>query len=378
MIRRILSPAGVSILAFVIILFAALPLFAQEEEKDLEQKEFTLAKEYWRTPVKSQDRTSTCWSFSTISFIESEIHRLGNGDFELSEMYGVNLTYIEKARRYIRMHGNNTFGEGGLAHDVMWVFRNFGAVRDSDYTGRWPSEEKFNHREFTRALKGYLDGVLKGGSPTAKWEKGFKGLLDAYMGAPPEKIVVDGNEMTPKEFADTVLKFQPDDYVAITSFSHMPFYARCELEIPDNWAHFDGYLNVPIDDLMKIFDNAIENGFTVAIGGDISEKTYSQKKWGYGIVEADKEGKTVTQAERDKMFGDWSSTDDHGMHTVGYSTDADGTRFYFTKNSWGTENQGPYEGYSYFSANFIRAKMNTIVVHKEAVPSEIRAKLKLD
>jgi bleomycin hydrolase len=313
-----------------------------------------------------------------MSFIESEAHRLGHGDFELSEMYNVYNTFGEKAERYVRMHGNNTFAEGGLFHDVLWVLRTYGAVRDSDYPGIWPDEKKFDHSELVNVLTGYLDGVLKAGSPTERWGKGFQAILDTYLGTPPDKIIVNGVEMTPREFLVNILQFNPDDYIEFTSFANMPFYSRCELEIPDNWAHFDGYINVPLDDFMAIFDYALENGFTVAIGGDVSEKTYSQSKWGYGIVEADKEDRIVSQEERDKKFNNWTSTDDHSMHTVGYGTDAEGNRYYYTKNSWGTEDQGPYKGYSYFSANYIRAKMNTILVHKDAVPAEIKAKIKLD
>jgi bleomycin hydrolase len=193
----------------------------------------------------------------------------------------------------------------------------------------------------------------------------------------PETVEIDGKKMKPKEFADNVLGLNANDYVAITSFTHMPFYERVELLVPDNWSHGDDFLNVPLDEFMATLDYAIENGFTVAIGGDTSDKLFNQRKWGYGIVEQDQKGKVVTQKEREVLFDNWSSTDDHAMHVVGHATDEEGKRFYYTKNSWGKEN-GPYEGYCYFSVNFIRAKMNTILLHKDGVPAEIKAKLKLD
>lgn len=368
----------VSVCTLAVFLVAA-PAAAQRgrEEVELPKKEFSLVKEYWRTPVKSQGRTGTCWTFATISFIESEAYRLGNGEFELSEPYNAYVCYLAKADAFIRMHGNNNFGEGGLFHDVLWVLKHYGAVRDSDYTGMWPDEEILNFSEMQNALKGYLDGVLNSRHPSQKWKKGFKSTLSAFMMQPPETVTVDGKEMIPKEFADNVLGVDVDDYVSLTSFTHMPFYERVELLIPDNWAHNDDYVNIPLDDFMAVMDYAVENGFTVAIGGDVSEGTFNQGKWGYGIVEQDKEGKVVTPEEREEMWDNWSSTDDHAMHVVGYATDEEGNRFYYTKNSWGTKN-GPYEGYCYFSQNFIRAKMNNILVHKDAVPAEIRAKLPLD
>lgn len=378
MFRRAFLP-GICFCFLLVFILSAVPAAAQQrgQEEELPQKEITIVKEYWRTLVKSQGWTGTCWSFSSTSFIESEVYRLGKGEFELSEMYNAYICYFAKAKAYIRMHGNNTFGQGGLFHDVLWVLKHYGALRDSDYTGQWPDEERLNFSEMDPALTGYLDGVLKAKHPSEKWFEGFKAALEAYMGPAPKTITVDGKEMTPKDFADNVLGINADDYVSLTSFTHMPFYERVELLIPDNWAHNDDYINVPLDDFMAILDYAVENGFTAGIGGDVSEATFNQKKWGYGIVEQDKEGKVVTPEEREEMFADWSSTDDHGMHVVGYGRDKEGNRYYYTKNSWGTDS-GPYQGYCWFSPNFIRAKMNNILVHKDAVPAEIRAKLKLD
>ena len=360
----------------VTLLYAATPALAQANNQDLPKKEITLEKEYWRTPVKSQGRTGTCWSFASISFFESEVYRMGNGEFELSEMFNSRQCYVDKAKRYIRSHGKNNFGPGGLFHDMLWVLSHYGAATDEDFPGVWPGEETLDHREIHSVLAGYLDGVLKARSPSEKWKKGFKAILDVYFGEVPDKVKHDGKEMTTLEFAKDVLKINPDDYIEFTSFSHLPYYKGVELLFPDNWSHYNGFVNVPLDEFIAIMDNALENGYTVGIGGDVSEKTFSQRKWGYGIVEADNEDRMVTQEERQKMFDDWSSSDDHAMHTVGYGSDEDGTRYYYTKNSWGTDEEAPYNGYCYFSVNYIRAKMHSILVHKDAVPAEIMAKIK--
>jgi len=377
MLKKSRSLSLIVVAALVILISAALPAEAQRRQppqQELPKKEFTNVKVYWHTPVKSQGRTGTCWSFSTVSFLESEANRINGVEYELSEMYYSYLAYFGKADSYIRLHGNNNFGAGALAHDVFDGLRTHGALRDEDFSGMWPNETVHNHSEMHAALQGYLDGVLKARRPTGKWMKGFKAALEAYMLAPPIKISVDGTEMTPKEFADNVLGLKAEDYLLLTSFSYLPYYEQVEPLFSDNWSHNDDYYNLPLDDFMAVMNNAVENGFTVAIGGDVSEATFNQGKWGYGIVEQDKEDKVVTVEEREAGWDNWSSSDDHGMHTVGYATDENGKRFYYTKNSWG-QKSGPYNGYCYFSENFIRSKMHTLVMHKDAVPAEIRDKM---
>lgn len=362
--------AGVLIL---MVLFVT-PVLSQEAKEKEAPKTFQLVKEIPHTPVKSQGRTGTCWSYCTISLLESELMRLGKGEYELSEMFPVYYGYLARADYYVRMHGKNKFGQGGIDNDVFWAIRNYGLVRDSDYSGLWAYEEGHNHSEISRILKAYLDALLSGSrsGPSPKWKKGFRAVLDAYLGPAPEEIKIDGSALTPKQFSETVLNIKPDDYVGVTSFTHMPFYKQCELLTPDNWMHHSDFYNVPLGEFIETIDYALENGFTVSIGSDVSEETFQSKK-GYAIWEEDKE---ITAEERERMWDDHSTQDDHGMHIVGLAKDEEGKFFYYTKNSWGQ--RGPYDGYVYISKNFIRAKANSITIHKDAIPPKIRAKLGID
>lgn len=366
-----------------VILFAALLIlsgtiltYAQEEKKEeLPEKQFKIIKEYPRTPSKSQGRTGTCWCFSTTSFLETEAVRKGAPQFELSEMFTVHHIYQEKAKAYVRLHGKNNFAQGALYHDTLWVLKHYGMVRDSDMDGLWDYEEGHNHSELGRVLRGYVDGVIsggrRGGGPTPKWLGGVVAVLDHYFGKPPEKIVVDGQEMTPKEFADNVLKLNADDYVTLTSFSHMPFYQQVELLVPDNWSHNDEFYNLPLDELMACVKHALTNGYTAVYGGDTSEKTYSRDRnyvfW--------REEKVITQDERQEMWDNWSTTDDHAMHIVGIAEDEEGKTYYLIKDSGGPDRWD--NGHFYMSENYVRAKADAILFNKESIPEEIRGKLNI-
>jgi bleomycin hydrolase len=361
---------------FLTVVIAALLVIgtlvaAAQGKEALPEKTFKNVKVLAHTPVKSQGSTGTCWSYCTISLLESELMRQGKGEYELSEMFPVYHCYIERADYYVRAHGNNNFSQGGIDNDVLWTIRKFGIVRDADYSGLWPYESGHNHSELSRVLKVYLDAVMAGSrsGPSPKWAKGFTAALDAYLGPAPTTIDVDGRQVTPKQFADEILGIDPDDYVGVTSFTHMPFYSQVELLTPDNWKHHSDFYNVPLDELMAVIDYALENGFTVSIGSDVSEETFSGKT-GYAIWHEDEE---LTPEAREAMWADWSTEDDHGMHIVGLAEDETGKSFYYTKNSWG--NSGPFQGYVYISKNFVRAKVNSITVHKDAVPESIRVKL---
>jgi bleomycin hydrolase len=333
-------------------------------------KTFTDVKVLPATSVKNQAMTGTCWDFATLSMIESELLRMGKGEYDLSEMYIVDHVYREKADEYYRMHGNNTFGPGGLSHDVLNAIARYGIVPNRDFTGLWPYETHYDHTELQNVLQADLGAVLKTRpGPSPKWKKGFDAILDAYLGPLPDTIKVDGRWETPQAFAHQ-LGIDPSNYVEFTSFENMPFWKQGALETPDNWSHNDRTWNVPLDDAMRILHNAIESGYTVAIGADVSEKSFDQKD-GYATWE---EGQTITQDARQKGWDRWTTTDDHTMHVVGIARDENGTTYYKVKNSWG--DVGPYHGYIYMSDNYIRAKFDLFMVNRGGVPADISAKLK--
>ncbi|MBC3872169.1 C1 family peptidase [Undibacterium flavidum] len=334
------------------------------------KKVFTITNEAQRTAAKNQARTNTCWNFATASFMESEVARQGGKLLELSEVFGVRYAYPLKADSYIRAQGRANFWEGGNNHDAMEMLRRYGAVPKVNYTGLKEGETTLDHAELAAVTKSFLDAVIKIGRPSKSWRSAFDGILDAYIGTPPANFMFEGKLYTPQTFRDQVLKLNPDDYVEITSFSHHPFYQRMRLEIPDNWAHDSRYVNVPLDDMERIMTNALSKGYTISWGGDTSEKGFNVKE-GYALLED--EAKEITQASRQDAFDDWRSTDDHSMHIVGLSKDEKGNQFFLTKNSYGT-NSGPFDGHLHMSKNYIRMKTIYFMVHKDAIPADIRSK----
>ena len=378
MICKVRSMSLISLLVFCLLGSVSMVLPAQESEREQPpEAAFAVVNEVWRTPAKSQDRTGTCWSFSTISFIESELHRLGAGDYELSEMFPVYHAYVEKARRYLRLHGHNNLGQGGLSHDVTWLVGRYGLLRDDDYSGLQPGEERHNHRELARELRDYIESILASeqGLPPG-WEDGVRAILDTHLGPLPETVEVNGRQVTPQQFASEIPGFDPANYVEITSYSYMPFDRQGELLIPDNWLHNSCYYNVGLDDFMGILDYALENGYSVVVDADVSETTFYSRQ-GYAVVEQDGGGTVVSQAERDAMFDDLSTTDDHLMHIVGVATGEEGARYYLTKNSHGLD-RGPYEGHIYLSANYVRAKVLAIMIHVDGIPPGMRERLGIE
>jgi bleomycin hydrolase len=344
------------------------------------------------TPVKSQARTGTCWSFATSSFLESELIRMGKGEYDLSEMFVVRNTYPQKVQLYARLHGNSKLGPGGVSGDLLQVFRDFGAVPEGIYDGKFAGESRHNHSEMDAMLGAMLEVVVsnKGGSLSPAWPAAVEGLLDAYLGNVPEEFTWDGRRYTPRTFADS-LGFDPGQYVEFTSCTHHPFYQEINLEIPDNWAdHL--YWNVPLDELMAIIDRSFELGYTVCWGGDTSEKGFKQKKGVAILPVREWEDRTedeqkaicdvpepevvVTQEIRQRYFDDYETTDDHVMHLVGTAHDQNGTRYYRTKNSWGTKDS-KHDGFLYLSKAYVRGKTTTILVHRRAVPEAIASKLGL-
>ena len=309
---------------------------------------FTVKKEMAYTPVKNQASSSTCWCFSGISFLESELLRMGKKPYDLSEMYIVRHTYEKKADMYARMHGSSTFGGGGEYGDVLNGSIEIGMVPEEVYPGLNYGETKHNHREMDAVLKGFMDAVIKGSKLTTAWPAGLNGILDAYLGKMPETFNYGGKNYTPVSFMKE-LGIHPEDYIILTSFTHHPFYKPFVLEIPDNWAAGSFY-NIPIDELMQVIDNSLATGYTVAWASDMSDRGFSMKE-GVAIIpeknwnEMSEEEiadvfkgphpeKVITQEMRQKEFDNYTTTDDHGMHIVGVATDQAGDTFYKVKNSW--------------------------------------------
>ena len=362
--------SAVSLLLALAALTPAALAAQQPAAQEKPAKTFTDVNVVPATSVKDQASTGTCWDFATLSFLESELLRMGKGQYDLSEMYIVDHVYREKAELYYRMHGNQTFGPGGLSHDVLTAIAQWGIVPNEDFTGMWPYETRHNHGELQAVLKADLDAVESTRpGPSPKWSKGFDAILDAYLGPMPERIQVNGKSMTPVEFSKDVLGLDPGAYVEVMSFTDHPYWAQGALETPDNWAHYDNTWNLPLDDAMRVIRHAVENGYTVAIGADVSEPEFDQKA-GYASWH---EGETITPEAREAGWDRWTTTDDHTMHLVGIAHDENGVTYYRVKNSWG--DVGPYHGYIYMSENYIRAKFDLLMVNKDALPADIRSRM---
>lgn len=368
--------------------------------------QFTDVKVIETTPVKDQSRSGTCWCFSTLSFLESEIIKAGGEPMHLSEMWIVRHSFMDKAEKYVRMHGTLNFAEGGAAHDVTEGIRKHGIVPFEVYPGLNYGTAKPDFHEISEVLKSYLDAVIRaaGNKPlSTAWKRGFNAILDEYFGVLPETFTYEGKEYTPESFAAS-LPISMDDYVDVSSFTHHPFYSRFIIEVPDNWMWAEVY-NVPLEEMMQIVDNALENGYTVAWGTDVSEKGFSRTK-GIGVIpETDLEGmsgteaerwgklteqekeaalykfdkpgkeRTITQEMRQTSFDNWETTDDHGMLIMGVAKDQNGTPYYKVQNSWNTV--APYDGFWYFSKPFVAYKTTSLMVNKNAIPKEIAKKLGL-
>lgn len=355
-----------------------------------DKHQFTLTHSIETTPVENQGRSGTCWAFATTSFLETELIRKGKGVFDLSEMFSVYHIYNFKANKYLRLHGNSNFGQGGQAHDVLYVVDNFGTVPKTEFDAKIVDTSVYNHSEMELMLKSILDNALKrkSGKLTKQASELFDKALEVYLGKLPEKFMYEGKKYTPKSFAE-YLDLKGEDYIELTSFSNYPFYEFVNLEIPDNFAGAP-YYNIPIDLLINQIDYAIENGYSVCWDGDAGSDHFNRNT-GYAVIPVDEnndlyvddlgeeishpeEEIKVTQEIRQEAFNDFSVTDDHLMHLVGLAENQVGTKFYYTKNSWGTKDK-KYDGYWYMSEQYVRLKSIAIMIHKDALMPELKSKL---
>ncbi len=382
--------------------------FAKDKKTKTEEGYvFTTVKELPHTPVKNQNRSGTCWSFSTLSFIESEMLRAGKPEVDLSEMFVVWHIYNDKAEKYVRLHGNLNFAAGAGARDIPYVIQKYGIVPEEVYNGLQYGEENHVHGEMDAILKAQVGAIIENSNRKLSpvWKKSIGGTLNAYLGELPTEFEYKGKKYTPQSFATDYVGLDMNDYVEITSYTHHPFYKSFALAIPDNWMWGEAY-NVPLADMMSIIDNAIDNNYTIAWGSDVSEKGFATKKQGIAVIpdadtkemsnaeiakwenmsasekdaelyKFDKPGKekAITQEMRQEAYDNYETTDDHGMEIIGKAKDQHGTPYYIVKNSWGEYNK--YKGYFYASVPFVEYKTISIMVNKNAIPTAIRQKLNL-
>lgn len=376
---------------------------AQDEAKKDEGFVFTTVKTSPITSIKNQNRSGTCWAYSSLGFFEAELLRLGKGEYNLCEMYLAHKTYEDRAKASVRLHGDISFTEGGSFYDAVYCMRNYGMIPEeamplpgtlygdtlANFTEMWPVAEGI--------VKGINEGKQKKLSPA--WFKALNAILDTYLGETPAEFTYNGKKYTPKSFQES-LGLNMDDYVSLTSFTHHPFYEQFIIEVQDNWRWGQSY-NLPIDEFMAVMENAVNNGYTFAWGADVSETGFTRDgiavcpdadhgaditgsdmaRWtGMTYMEKRKELTSrplpeinVTQEMRQEAYDNWETTDDHGMIIYGLAKDQNGKEYFMVKNSWG--DAGKYKGLWYASKTFVKYKTMNILVHKDAIPKDIRKKL---
>ncbi|KGF50823.1 C1 family peptidase [Prevotella amnii] len=377
----------------------------QTEKAKANKPVFTVVKENPITSIKDQHRSGTCWDYSTLSFFEAEILRKTGKTYDLCESFVANKNYMDRAKTVVRMHGDAQFSQGGSAYDVLYVLKNYGICPQDamPFPGSLTGDSLFNFNEFFSVMEPYVNAVAKSKAPkiSNQWKQGLQAILDAYLGKCPDSFTYKGKSYTPKTFAES-LGLNWNDYETFTSYTHHPFYTTFPVEVQDNWRQ-PGSWNLPLDELMKIIDNAIMKGYTIAWGGDVSEIGFTRTGLAYmvdgkkiesnkgsdmahwlGLSAAKKKniidslGVNVpeikaTQEQRQARFDGWELTDDHGMVIFGIAKDQNGKEYYMVKNSWGKT--GTYNGIWYMTKNFIAANTMDFMVNKNAVPKDIRKKL---
>ena len=397
--KKILTLALLAV--FAMSANAAKPKEAASSNKPV----FTTIKENPITSIKDQNRSGTCWDYSTLSYFESEILKATGKTYDLCEAFVANKTYMDRAVQVVRLHGDCQFSQGGSAYDVLHVLKNQGICPEDamPFPGSLYGDSLNNFNEFFGQLEPYVAGIAKSTANkiSSQWKVGLQGILDAYLGQCPEKFTYEGKEYTPKSFAASLgLNF--DDYVTITSYSHHPYYTQYAVEVQDNWRNPLSW-NLPMEDMARILENAVMNGYTVAWGGDVSEPGFTRKGLAYFVDTKKAEGLSgsdmarwlklspakrtnlidslgckvpelePTAEQRQQRFDNWELTDDHGMLIFGIAKDQHGKEYYMVKNSWGET--GDYKGIWYMTKNYIVANTMDYMVNKNAIPADILQKM---
>ena len=393
---------------FSIALLAIMAIGVQAEEKDSAKSNkpvFTTIKEIPVTSMKDQNRSGTCWDYSTLSYFEAEILKATGKKYDLCESFVANKTYMDRAIQVVRYHGDCQFSQGGSAEDVLATLKTWGICPEGamPFPGSLYGDSLNNFNEFFSLLEPYVAAIAKSSAKkiSNQWKVGLQGILDAYLGACPEEFFYEGKKYTPKSFMQS-LGINLDDYVSITSYTHHPFYTAFAVEVQDNW-RFPLSYNLPMDEMMRIIDNALDKGYTIAWGGDVSEDGFTRQGLAYAVdgkaaqslrgsdmarwlkLAAAKKRDIIdslgcnvpelvpTQEMRQERFDNWELTDDHGMHIFGLAKDQNGKEYYMVKNSWGEA--GEYKGVWYMTKAFIAANTMDYLVNKNAIPKDIRKKL---
>lgn len=392
-------------LAFALLAVMATGVHAQDKKENKNKPVFTTVKENKITSIKDQNRSGTCWDYSTLSYFEAEILKKTGKTYDLCESFVANKTYMDRAIQVVRLHGDCQFSQGGSCYDPLFCLQNYGICPEDamPFPGSLYGDSLNNFNEFFSLMEPYVAAIAKNKASkiSGQWKVGLQGILDAYLGACPEKFTYQGKEYTPKSFAASLgLNF--DDYVTITSYTHHPFYTAFAVEVQDNWRNPLSW-NLPIDEMMRVIDNAINEGYCIAWGGDVSEEGFTRQGLAYAIDNKkaqslagsdmarwlklsrtertnmlDSLGCKVpeivpTQQRRQERYDNWELTDDHGMLIYGLAKDQNGKEYYMVKNSWGEA--GDYKGIWYMTKAFIADNTMDFMVNKNAIPKDIRKKL---
>ena len=389
----------------IMALLATFAIGANAQEKVDNKPVFTTVKEIPITSIKDQNRSGTCWAYSTLSYFEAEILKATGKTYDLCESFVANKTYMDRATQVIRLHGDCQFSQGGSAYDVLYVLKHYGICPEDamPFPGSLYGDSLNNFNEFFSLMSPYVDSIAKNKATkiSNQWKPGLQGILNAYLGECPANFTFEGKSYTPETFVNS-LGINLDDYVSITSYTHHPFYTQFAVEVQDNWRNPLSW-NLPMEDMMRIIDNAIDKGYTVAWGGDVSEDGFTRKGLGYAIDSKKAQSLTgsdmarwlkltrtektslldslgckvpeitPTQERRQERFDNWELTDDHGMLIYGLAKDQNGKEYYLVKNSWGEA--GDYKGIWYMTKTFVADNTMDYLVNINAIPKDILKKM---